>query len=88
MPDVVLHVAAGWTGLLLAAGVVRVWTAGAPLSRLLALDMIGLVLVALLLVHGAIEGVPYYLDAALAFALLSFGATVAAARYYAKGWPF
>lgn len=88
MPDAVLYVAAGWTGILLVAGVVRVLTAGAPLSRLLALDMIGLVLVALLLIQAAIAGVPYYLDAALAFALLSFGATVAAARYFSKGWPF
>ena len=88
MPDAVLYVAAGWIGLLLLAGVVRVISAREPLTRLLALDMIGLVLVALLLVQGALAGVAYYLDAALAFALLSFGATVSAARYFSKGHPY
>lgn len=88
MHSIVLYVAAVWTGLLLLAGVVRVLTARTPLSRLLALDMVGLILVALLLVQAGIADVPYYLDAALAFALLSFGATVAAARYFSKGWPF
>ena len=50
MHPTVLYVAAVWTGLLLVTGVVRVLTAGSPLSRLLALDMIGLILIALLVV--------------------------------------
>ena len=87
MHSTVLYVAAVWTGLLLLAGVVRVVTAGSPLSRLLALDMIGLILIALLVVQAAIARVPFYLDAALAFARLSVGATVAAARYHSKGRP-
>ena len=88
MHDVVLHAAAVWIGALLVAGVVRVLVARAPLSRLLALDMIGLVLIALLLQQAALVGVPHYLDAGLALALLSFAGTIAAARYFSKGRPF
>jgi multicomponent Na+:H+ antiporter subunit F len=88
MHDLVLHVAVVWTGALLLAGVVRVLRAQAPLSRLLALDMLSLILIALLLLQSALAAAAYYLDAGLALALLSFAATVAAARYHSTGRPF
>jgi multicomponent Na+:H+ antiporter subunit F len=88
MHEAVLYVAVVWTGALLLAGVVRVIQARAPLSRLLALDMLSLVLIALLLLQSALIGDEHLLDAAVALALLSFVATVGAARYFSRGRPF
>lgn len=53
--------------------------------RLLAVDAITLVLVALLVLFSRSTNQPYYLDAALALALVSFVGTVAAARQLAAG---
>ena len=88
MHEFVLYLAVIWTGLLLLAGVVRVIRAEAPLSRLLALDMLSLILIALLLLQSGLIEDPYLLDAAVALALRSFAATVGAARYFSRGRPF
>ena len=88
MHEPVLYLAVIWTGALLLAGVVRVIQARAPLSRLLALDTLSLVLIALLLLQSALIGDEHLLDAAVALALLSFVATVGAARYFSRGRPF
>jgi multicomponent Na+:H+ antiporter subunit F len=88
MHELVLYFAVIWTGALLLAGVVRIIRAEAPLSRLLALDMLSLILIALLLLQSALIEDPHLLDAAVALALLSFAATVGAARYFARGRPF
>ena len=88
MHELVLYLAVIWTGALLLAGVVRVIRAEAPLSRLLALDMLSLILIALLLLQSALIEDSHLLDAAVALALLSFAATVGAARYFARGRPF
>jgi multicomponent Na+:H+ antiporter subunit F len=53
-------------------------------SRILALDTLTLVLVALLTLYGAAERSPYYLDAAFILALLAFVGTVAAALYHGE----
>ena len=88
MHEAVLYVAVVWTGALLLAGVVRVTRAQAPLSRLLALDMLSLILIALLLLQSALIEDPHLLDAGVALAVLSFAATVGAARYFSRGRPF
>ena len=54
-------------------------------TRVLAVDVMTLVLVALLVLYSAANQQPYYLDAALALALISFIGTVAAARRLAEG---
>jgi len=59
-----------------------------PGSRIVALDTLVLVLVALLVLVSAAEDRTFFLDAALMLALLGFVATVAAARYYGEGGPF
>jgi multicomponent Na+:H+ antiporter subunit F len=84
MHTTVFYVAAVWMTVLLAVSVVLVLRARSPLSRLLALDMLTLILVALLVLLTDWKRVPYFLDAALALALLSFAATIAAARYVAE----
>ena len=71
--------------MLLAASLIKVITARSPASRILALDMLILIIVALLVLYADARGVPHLMDAALALALISFLATLAAARYYGKG---
>lgn len=88
MHTIVYHAAALWMTVLLGAAVLQVIRARAVLSRVLALDMLILILVALLALLSEAEGVSYFLDAALVLALLSFAATLAAARYHGEGRPF
>lgn len=82
MHVVVFYAAALWMTVLLATSIVLVIRARSVGSRIIALDMAILILVALLVLLSDVERVPYFLDAALALALLSFAATIAAARYY------
>lgn len=88
MHETVLYIAVVWTGALVLAGVVRAVRADVPLSRVLALDMLSLILIALLLLQSALIGRAHLLDAAVALALLSFAATTAAARHLSRGGPF
>jgi multicomponent Na+:H+ antiporter subunit F len=88
VPDVVLAVALGWAALLLAAGGLLLLRAPDTLHRVLALDVLGAIVIALLAVLSYQREVSYYIDAALALALLSFTATLVAARYVRRGGPF
>jgi multicomponent Na+:H+ antiporter subunit F len=88
VPDVVLAVALGWAALLLAAGGLLLLRAPDILHRVLALDVLGAIVIALLAVLSYQREVSYYIDAALALALLSFTATLVAARYVRRGGPF
>lgn len=88
MHTAVFYAAALWMTVLLAANVVLVIRAPSVLSRILSLDMAILILVALLVLLSATLRVAYFLDAALALALLSFVTTLAAARYQAEKDPF
>jgi multisubunit Na+/H+ antiporter MnhF subunit len=56
--------------------------------RLLASDLLTLLLVAVLIVFAQHERSAYYFDAALILALLTFVGIVAAGRYYRLGRPF
>lgn len=84
MHEMVFAVAAVWMTALLAGVIIfMIWTRS-PMSRLLALDTLSLILIAFLMLFSGATRAAYYLDAALALALLSFLATVAAARYHSE----
>ena len=55
---------------------------------MLALDVLVAIVIALLTALSYLRDVSYYIDAALALALLSFTATVVAARHVVRGRPF
>lgn len=82
MHETVFYLAAVWMTVLLAIMVATVIRIRSTASRILALDTLTLVLVALLALYAAAERSPYYLDAALIVALLAFLGTVAAALYH------
>lgn len=88
MHTIVFYAAAAWLIVLFGASTVAVIRAETVLSRVLALDMLVLILIALLVLVSDAERVPYFLDAALVLALLSFVATLAAARYESEGKLF
>ncbi|MEO8510627.1 MAG: monovalent cation/H+ antiporter complex subunit F [Chloroflexota bacterium] len=88
MPEIVLVIALGWTTLLVVAGGVLLLRADDMLHRILALDMLVSLIIVLLTILSYLNDVSYYLDAALALALLSFTATLVAARYVIRGRPF
>ena len=81
-------IAVGWATLLLVAGGVLLLRARDTLHRVLALDVLVAILIALLTILSYLRDVSYYIDAALALALLSFTATLVAARYVTRGGPF
>ncbi len=88
MPQVVAIVAAGWATLLLVGGGLLLLRAPDTLHRVLALDVLVAIVVVLLTALSYVRDVSYYVDAALALALLSFAATLVAARYVQRGRPF
>jgi multicomponent Na+:H+ antiporter subunit F len=88
MPDIVLEVAFGWATLLLVGGGVLLLRAPSTLQRILALDVLVAIVIALLTILSYLRDVSYYIDAALALALLSFTATLVAANHVVRGRPF
>lgn len=83
MDETIFAAAAIWATVLLAVTIIALVRARAAMLRILLADTVTLILVALLLLYAERVDGPYFLDAALALAMLSFVATVAAARYYA-----
>ena len=88
MSDIVFYVAIAWLAVLLGVTVVRLAAARTTGQRILALDLLTLVLIGLLAVAAGEDQRSYALDAALALALLSFVATLAACKYYENRRPF
>jgi multisubunit Na+/H+ antiporter MnhF subunit len=88
MHESVFYLATVWIAGLLSIAVVLVVRERSPLVRVLALDMATLLLVAFLVLYSDSRQVSYYLEAALVLALLSFAATIAAARYHSEGKIF
>jgi len=82
--ELVFYFAAAWMTGLLAISVAAVIKIRSTAGRILALDMLTLILVALLVLYADANRSPYYLDAALILALLAFVGTVAAARYHGQ----
>lgn len=84
MHELVFYAAAAWMTVLLVVGVVAVIGISSTSGRILALDMLTLILVALLILYGTAQRTAYYQDVALVLALLAFISTLAAARYYGE----
>jgi multicomponent Na+:H+ antiporter subunit F len=86
--EAVFYGAAVWlAGLVIACAflVLRARSAG---SRIVALDMLVLLVIGLLVLWSDAEGVSFFLDAALMLALLAFMGTLAAARFHGQGRIF
>jgi multicomponent Na+:H+ antiporter subunit F len=88
MPDLVASIAFGWATVLLIAGGVVLLRSRDALQRVLALDVLVAIVIALLAALSYLRDASYYIDAALALALLSFTATLVAARHVVRGRPF
>ena len=84
MHSVVSYFAFAWMTVLLAVSVAAVIRLSTTAGRILALDTLTLILVALLVLYADTRDSPYFLDAALILALLAFLGTVAAARYHGE----
>jgi multicomponent Na+:H+ antiporter subunit F len=84
IPDLVLVVAFAWATLLLVAGALLLLRARDSLTRLLALDVLGTIVIVLLSVLSYLNDASYYIDSALAVALLSFTATIVTGRYIVR----
>ncbi len=78
-------IAFAWATGLLAAGGVALLRAPDTLHRVLILDVLSTIVIILLATLSYVNGVPYYIDVALALALLSFSATLVAVRYVTRG---
>jgi multicomponent Na+:H+ antiporter subunit F len=88
MSGIAFYVGVVWLAVLLGVVVVRLARAKSVGERILSLDLLTLVLIGLLAVAAGEDRRSYPLDAALALALLSFVATLAACRYYENRDPF
>lgn len=88
MSDLVFYVGVVWVAVLLGIVVVSLARARSNGQRILALDLLSLVLVGLLALAAGEDQRSYALDAGLALALLGFVATLAACRYYENRRPF
>jgi multicomponent Na+:H+ antiporter subunit F len=88
VPDIVVDIAFGWATLLLIGGGALLLRTRDALRRILALDVLVAIVIALLTILSYRHAVSYYIDAALALALLSFTATLVAARHVIRGGPF
>ena len=88
MTDWLLVVALVWVTLLLVVGGLVLLRARDAVQRLVAMDLLAVLVIALLALLSYLVDQPYYFDAAVALALLSLVSTVAAARYLSSGGPF
>lgn len=88
MTAVIVIPALVWVTLLLVAGGVALIRARDVVQRVIALDLLAVIAIALLALLSYLRAQPYYFDAAVALALLSFVATIATARYLSSGGPF
>jgi multicomponent Na+:H+ antiporter subunit F len=84
MPELAATIGAAWATLLLVAGGLLLLRSRDKLHRVLALDVLVMIVVALLITLSYLRDVSYYVDAALALALLSFTATLIVVR---RGGP-
>ncbi|MDQ3792845.1 MAG: monovalent cation/H+ antiporter complex subunit F [Actinomycetota bacterium] len=84
MHEIVFYFAFGWMTVLLVVSVAAVIRLRSTAGRILALDMLTLILVALLVLYAEANRSPYYTDAALVLSLLAFVATLVLARYHGE----
>ena len=84
MHELVFYAAFVWMTALLVVSAAAVIRLRSTASRILALDMLSLILVALLVLYADANRTSYYLDAALVLSLLAFVATLALSRYHGE----
>jgi multicomponent Na+:H+ antiporter subunit F len=82
--EIVFYAAFTWMTVLLVIGVAAVIRLRSTAGRILALDTVTLVLVALLVLYADANRSSYFMDAALVLSLLAFTATLALARYHGE----
>jgi multicomponent Na+:H+ antiporter subunit F len=82
--DLIAAIAFAWSLVLLVLGGVALLRAWDTLHRILALDVLVTVVIIVLTTLSYVHEVSYYVDAALALALLSFTGTLVAARYLGR----
>jgi multicomponent Na+:H+ antiporter subunit F len=82
--EVVFYAAFAWMTVLLVIGVAAVIRLRSTAGRILALDTVTLILVALLVLYADANRSPHYMDAALVLSLLAFAATLALSRYHGE----
>ena len=87
MNGVVTAIGLVWVTLLLVTGGLVLLRARDVFQRLVALDALSVLVVSLLALLSYARDEPFYFDAAVALALLSLVASVAAARYLGSGRP-
>jgi multicomponent Na+:H+ antiporter subunit F len=80
----VFNIAVVWLVALAVVCVLMIVRARSGLVRVLALDTLTLVIVALLIVYSVTTGTAYYIDVAVVLALISFVSVIAAVRYHAE----
>jgi multicomponent Na+:H+ antiporter subunit F len=88
MPELAAAIAVGWAALLVVGGGLVLLRSSDAMHRVLALDVLGAIVIILLTALSYLRDVSYYIDAALALALLAFTATLVAVRYVTRGRPF
>ena len=86
--DLIFYVGIGWLAVLLGVTVILVARSPSTASRILALDLLTLILIGLLALAAGEDRRSYALDAALALALLSFVGTLVACRFHEDRRPF
>jgi multicomponent Na+:H+ antiporter subunit F len=84
MHQVVFYAAFVWMTVLLVVSAAAVIRLRSTASRILALDMLTLILVALLVLYADATRTPYYLDAALVLSLLAFVVTLVLSRHHGE----
>jgi multicomponent Na+:H+ antiporter subunit F len=82
--EIVFYLAFVWMTVLLVVSAAAVIWLRSTAGRILALDLLTLILVALLVLYADSERSSYYMDAALVLSLLAFLATLALARYHGE----
>jgi multicomponent Na+:H+ antiporter subunit F len=82
--EIVFYLAFAWMTVLLVTSAAAVIRPRSTASRILALDTLTLILVALLVLYAAVNRSPYYMDAALVLSLLAFVSTLILARYHGE----
>jgi multicomponent Na+:H+ antiporter subunit F len=82
--ELVFYLAFAWMTVLLVTSAAAVILLRSTAGRILALDTMTLILVALLMLYAGANRSPYYTDAALVLSLLAFVATLVLARYYGE----
>ena len=84
MHQIVFYLAFVWMTVLLVTSAAAVIRPRSTASRVLALDTLTLILVALLVLYAAANRSSYYMDAAVVLSLLAFVGTLVFARYYGE----